>query len=102
MRQRYLPTDGLFFTRVQVYQPQTEVNGPFAKQLGLAMTDGGDIQTTPPFYETSMPGVFAVGDCATLYKIVAPAVAMGSLAAAGLVAQLQAEPLPDLCLDRGL
>ncbi|KAF7173483.1 hypothetical protein CNMCM6106_007561 [Aspergillus hiratsukae] len=85
-----------------VYNPQTEVNGPFAKQLALAMTEGGDIQTTPPFHETSVPGVFAVGDCATPLKAVTPAVAMGSLAAGGLVAQLQAQRLPEFCLDREL
>lgn len=101
MRQRYHPANGLFFTRLQVCQPQTEVNGPFAKQLALTMTEGGDIQATPPLHETSVPGVFAVGDCATLYKAVTPAMAMGSLAAVGLVAQLQAEPLPEFRLDRG-
>ncbi|GFF71356.1 hypothetical protein IFM60648_03407 [Aspergillus lentulus] len=85
-----------------VYNPQTEVNGPFAKQLALNMTEGGDIVTTPPFHETSVPGVFAVGDCATPLKAVTPAVAMGSLAAGGLVAQLQAQPLPEFRLDKEL
>ncbi|KAL6237908.1 hypothetical protein BDW75DRAFT_202965 [Aspergillus navahoensis] len=85
-----------------VYNPQTEVNGPFAKQLALDMTEGGDIQTTSPFHETSLPGVFAVGDCATPLKAVTPAVAMGSLAAGGLVAQLQAQPSPEFPLDREL
>ncbi|KAJ5082263.1 hypothetical protein N7532_011306 [Penicillium argentinense] len=85
-----------------VFNPQTEVNGPFVKQLALTMTEGGDIQTTPPFHETSVPGVFAVGDCATPLKAVTPAVAMGSLAAGGLVAQLQAQPLPDFRVDREL
>ncbi|KAL5366065.1 hypothetical protein BJX96DRAFT_25330 [Aspergillus floccosus] len=85
-----------------VYNPQTEVNGPMAKQLDLTMTEGGDIQTTSPFHETSVSGVFAVGDCATPFKAVSPVVAMGSMAAAGLVAQLQAEPLPDFRIDREL
>ncbi|GES62225.1 thioredoxin reductase GliT [Aspergillus terreus] len=85
-----------------VYNPQTEVNGPLAKQLALTMTEGGDIQTTSPFHETSVPGVFAVGDCATPFKAVTPAVAMGSQAAGGLVAQLQAEPLPDFRIGREL
>ncbi|KAH8812734.1 putative pyridine nucleotide-disulfide oxidoreductase [Xylogone sp. PMI_703] len=76
-----------------VYNPKTEINGPFADQLSLALTKEGDIQTSQPFYETSIPGVFAVGDCATLFKAVTPAIAMGSLAAGGLVSQLQAEPM---------
>lgn len=85
-----------------MYNPQTEINGPFAKQLALNLTEGGDIETMPPFHETSVPGVFAVGDCATPLKAVTPAVAMGSLVAGGLVAQLQAQPLSDFCLNREL
>ncbi|KAJ5180778.1 hypothetical protein N7492_003988 [Penicillium capsulatum] len=76
-----------------VHGPQTEVNGPFASQLGLTLTDRGDIQTTQPFYETSVAGVFAVGDCATPFKAVTPGIAMGSFAAGGVAAQLQAEPM---------
>lgn len=40
-----------------------------------------------------MPGVFAVGDCATPLKAVTQAVAMGSFGAGGLVGQLQV-PVP--------
>ncbi|CAK7206830.1 hypothetical protein SEUCBS139899_009636 [Sporothrix eucalyptigena] len=85
-----------------VYNPQTEVNGPFTKQLALKLTEGGDIETTSPFHETNVPGVFAVGDCATPLKAVTPAVAMGTLAAGALVAQLQAQPLSDFRPDREL
>ena len=52
----------------------------------------GVIKTSQPFYETSMPGVFAVGDCATIMPAVVNALAMGAFAAGGLVAQLGAEP----------
>ncbi|KAL5042774.1 hypothetical protein BDW71DRAFT_189360 [Aspergillus fruticulosus] len=79
-----------------VYHPKTEINGPFASQLSLALTEGGDIQTSQPFHETSVPGVFAVGDCATPLKAVTPAISMGSLTAGGLVAQLQAQPIVDI------
>jgi hypothetical protein len=73
----------------QVHKPRTKINGPFARQLMLELTEQGDIKTTQPFYESSVPGVFAVGDCATPLKAVAQAVAMGSFGAGGLVGQLQ-------------
>jgi gliotoxin/aspirochlorine biosynthesis thioredoxin reductase len=82
----------LFF---QVHKPRTEVNGPFAQQLCLELTNGGDINTKPPFYETFVPGVFAVGDCGSQGKAVSQALATGVFGAAGIVAQLQAESLPE-------
>ena len=45
------------------------------------------------FFETTVPGVFAVGDCATPLKAVTQAVAMGSFGAGGLASQLQV-PVP--------
>lgn len=74
-----------------VHQPRATLAGPFAKQLSLELAPGGEIRVTPPFYETSMPGVFAVGDCATPLKAVSQALAMGALAAGGLAFQLGAE-----------
>ncbi|CAD6585422.1 MAG: hypothetical protein ASARMPREDX12_001995 [Alectoria sarmentosa] len=76
-----------------VHKPKSEVNGPFAHQLALELTDQGDIKTNGMFFETSVPGVFAVGDCATPLKAVTQAVAMGSFGAGGLVSQLQI-PVP--------
>jgi thioredoxin reductase len=58
----------------------------------LELNEMGVIKTSQPFYETSMPGVFAVGDCATFMPAVVNALAMGAFAAGGLVAQLGAEP----------
>ncbi|KAI1912879.1 hypothetical protein LOZ53_003094 [Ophidiomyces ophidiicola] len=76
-----------------VHKPKTEVNGPFAQQLNLELTQEGDIRVNAPFYETtSVPGVFAVGDCGSFGKAVAQANATGLWCASGLVAQLQAEP----------
>ncbi|MCJ1348977.1 hypothetical protein MMC31_007210 [Peltigera leucophlebia] len=72
-----------------VHKPKTELNGPFAQQLSLELTDQGDIKTTQPFYESSVPGVFAAGDCATPLKAITQALAMGSFGAAGLAGQLQ-------------
>ncbi|TPX07907.1 uncharacterized protein E0L32_010362 [Thyridium curvatum] len=73
------------------HQPLSQAKGPFAEQLGLSLTSTGDIATTPPFGETTVPGVFAVGDCATQLKAVSQAVAMGTMAAGGLVFQLGAD-----------
>ncbi|KAM0709177.1 hypothetical protein Q7P35_003213 [Cladosporium inversicolor] len=71
-----------------VAAPATKLNGPFAAQLGLEVDAQENIVTKPPFYESSVSGVFAVGDCATPIKSVAQAMAMGSFAAAGVVGQL--------------
>lgn len=43
-------------------------------------------------YGNSVSGVYAVGDCATLMKGVTNAVAMGTIAAAAVAGELQAEP----------
>jgi gliotoxin/aspirochlorine biosynthesis thioredoxin reductase len=75
----------------QVNKPRGKVNGPFVSQLGLELTEMGVIKVTPPFHETSVKGVFAVGDCASPIPAVVNALAMGALAAGGLVAQLQSE-----------
>ncbi|POR35291.1 Thioredoxin reductase [Tolypocladium paradoxum] len=75
-----------------VHKPKSQVNGPFVEQLSLEMNDMGVIKTNQPFYETTVPGVFAVGDCAAPMPAVVNALAMGAFAAGGLVAQLGAEP----------
>jgi thioredoxin reductase len=71
-----------------VHKATTALNGPFAKQLGLELTPLGDIKVASPLPETSMGGVFAVGDCATMMKIVAVAISSGVAAAAGVSTQL--------------
>jgi hypothetical protein len=78
-------------TEGQVHKTRTEVNGPFARQLSLELTEQGDIKTTAPFSESSVPGVFAAGDCTTPLKAVSQAVAMGSFVAAGVTGQLQVD-----------
>ncbi|KAL2832215.1 hypothetical protein BJY01DRAFT_260290 [Aspergillus pseudoustus] len=74
-----------------VYGAATQVNGPFATQLELKMTPGGDIEVSPLFYETSMPGVFAVGDVAGPIKAVPPAIYSGTMVAGAVAFQVQAE-----------
>ncbi|KAI1370791.1 thioredoxin reductase glit [Hypoxylon crocopeplum] len=73
------------------HAPVTELNGPFAKDLGIVLAPQGFIDAQPPFYTTSVPGVYAAGDCATIMKGVPMAAMMGSCVAAGLAHTLQAE-----------
>ncbi|KAG9257180.1 uncharacterized protein F5Z01DRAFT_671622 [Emericellopsis atlantica] len=65
--------------------------GSLVEQLGLEMTPGGDIKANPPMNETSVKGVFAVGDAATPIKSVMQAMYMGMFAGVGMVTQLQIE-----------
>lgn len=71
-----------------VHRPLTRCESPLASQLGLAMTPAGDIQTSMPFCQTSVPGVFAAGDCASMMKIIPHAVAMGAYAGCGIAREL--------------
>ena len=74
-----------------VHSPKTTVQGSFAEQLGVAFTPTGDILATPPFFQTSVRGVFAAGDCITPYKATPAAIASGCNAAVASTVQLQAE-----------
>jgi thioredoxin reductase len=73
-----------------VHRPKTVLSGDFANQLGLELTEAGDIKTTPPFYETSVKGVFAAGDCAVPLKQVVWAVSTGVSAGSGVNFQVLA------------
>ena len=75
------------------HKPKCQLNGTFAQQLGLELTPQGDLKAAPPFYQTSLPGVFAAGDIGSPVKIVPNALFTGAAAAAGVAAQLQAEAL---------
>lgn len=72
------------------HNPRTAPQGPFVAQLGLATTPLGDIRADTPFWQTSAPGVSAVGDCSTPYKVVASAVTSGCNAAVMASAEIQA------------
>lgn len=74
-----------------VNNPLTMTSGPFVEQLGLATTSTGDIQAEAPFYQTSVRGVFAAGDCITPYKVIPGAISSGCNAAVGAATQLQSE-----------
>jgi len=64
-------------------------NKTWVEQLGLEISDQGDIKVNAPLIETSVPAVFAKGDCATPMKSASYAIAMGGLSAVGAVAQLE-------------
>ena len=74
-----------------VHKPKTELYGPLAQQLALELTEMGDIKTFSSAYKTSVKSVFAAGDCGSVAKVVSNALAMGSMTAAGISAQVQAD-----------
>lgn len=74
-----------------VHKPVGKLNGNWVEQLGLETTEQGTIKVNFPFNETSVLGVFAVGDCGTPMQAVVNAISMGGAAAAGVAAQLEAE-----------
>jgi thioredoxin reductase len=71
-----------------VHQPGTKVNSGFVEQLGLELSERGDIVTKMPFYQTNVEGVFASGDCANPFKIISSAVLQGANAGAGIAREL--------------
>ena len=75
------------------HKPKCQLNGTFTQQLGLELTPQGNLKVTPPFYMTSLPGVFTAGDTSSPIKIAPNALFTGAAAAAGVAAQLQAEAL---------
>ncbi|KAI3554831.1 hypothetical protein CABS03_08269 [Colletotrichum abscissum] len=81
------------------HAPFTRPNGPFVEQLGLETAENGDIKTAAPFGETSVPGVYAVGDCGNMVKAVATAAASGALAAGGMVVPMQMEPRVEMDVE---
>ncbi|KAH7048234.1 putative pyridine nucleotide-disulfide oxidoreductase [Macrophomina phaseolina] len=79
-----------------IHRPIPEIPGSFVQQLGLEIDNSGIInpgfiKVGGIFNETNVPGVFAVGDCASAFKVVPSGVNMGSFTAAGLAAQLAGE-----------
>lgn len=75
------------------HAPATKARDPFIEQLGLEMTPSGDIKAGPPFYQTSVKGVFAAGDNCLQMKNILLALSAGSLAGMGASTQILAESL---------
>jgi pyruvate/2-oxoglutarate dehydrogenase complex dihydrolipoamide dehydrogenase (E3) component len=74
-----------------VHSPSTTPQGPFVKQLGLTLSQTGDVQADAPAYQTSERGVFAIGDCISPYKVIPHAIMSGNFAGVAAATQLQAE-----------
>ena len=74
-----------------VGKPNTELNGPFAKQLGLELAGPSEVKVAPPFNSTSVQGVFAAGDLSTPIYMVNMALTSGGLASVGVATQVEAE-----------
>lgn len=73
------------------HSPLTAAKGPWAEQVGLALTQMGDYEAKPPFFETSVKGIYVAGDCMTPFKVAANAIANGSTVGAGIAIRLQEE-----------
>lgn len=71
-----------------VHRPDTELDRSLIDQLGLKISDRGDIDVMPPFCQTTAPGVYAAGDCASPAKIIPNAITMGAYAGCGLAREL--------------
>ncbi|RWA08684.1 hypothetical protein EKO27_g6428 [Xylaria grammica] len=71
-----------------VHQPDTRANSEIVKQLGLKTNERNDIVTKMPFYQTSVAGIFAAGDCASPFKMIPNAIFQGSNAGAGIAREL--------------
>ena len=79
-----------------VHRPGTTLTSPIADQLGLKISEHGNIEVTSPFCHTSHPGIFAAGDCASPMKIISNAFAMGVYAANGAARELPKRVLKSL------
>ncbi|KAK7911248.1 Pyridine nucleotide-disulfide oxidoreductase- class-II [Apiospora marii] len=73
-----------------MYHAGTEQASSLVGELGVQLDDAGGIKLGA-FAETSQPGVFAAGDCASRHKFVSIASGSGLLAGDGVAQQLQAE-----------
>jgi gliotoxin/aspirochlorine biosynthesis thioredoxin reductase len=74
-----------------VHNPTSSVQGPFVQQLGIELTQTGDIKADAPFHQTSVRGVFAAGDAITPYKVIPGAISSGCNAAVAASSQILAE-----------
>lgn len=70
--------------RFLVHKLLTRLKEKWVEQLGLEVTEQGDIEVTPPLNKTSVLGVFAAGDCEPPLRAFPEGISSGHLVAAGL------------------
>ncbi|TVY22561.1 Thioredoxin reductase [Lachnellula hyalina] len=74
------------------HAPRSVLRGTFAEQLGIGLTSSGEYDISgSKVGETSVEGVYAAGDCATVFKVAPNAVASGSVAGSGVAIRIQEE-----------
>jgi gliotoxin/aspirochlorine biosynthesis thioredoxin reductase len=71
-----------------VHRPLAKQNTDLPCKLGLELGGMGEIKVNPPFHSTNIPGLYAAGDCASPFRIIPQAVAMGAYAGAGIGREL--------------
>ncbi|KAE8416759.1 hypothetical protein BDV36DRAFT_309920 [Aspergillus pseudocaelatus] len=84
--------DGTSIVESHVFhRPASQLQGPFARQLNLELTESGAIRISARVpYMTSLDGVYAGGDCASLgQRTLFKALAMGQGLAAAVAARLE-------------
>ena len=70
--------------RALLYRPPFTPRSDIPTRLGAAFGDNGLPVATDPFYQTTVPGLYVVGDLAQMAPSVLLAAASGSMAGAGL------------------
>lgn len=81
------PGDTLAF---MAHQPLMPVDRTLPDQLGCEMDPQTGIKVNPPFYSTTVPGVFAAGDCCSGLRSVLIGMSSGSCAGVGIARELPA------------
>lgn len=66
----------------------TKLNRKLSDQLELKYVPDDYIKTVPPFCQTSVEGVYATENCASMMKIIPNAISMDAYAGAGLAREL--------------
>ena len=74
------------------HAPQSILRGNFAAELGISLTGSGEYDVSASKVgETNIDGIYAAGDCATMFKVAPNAVASGSVTGSGAAIRIQEE-----------